>query len=73
MHGFMKVKFRCVKFNIKVDCKYTCKLRTELISLNKACNCKRGKNGDLGIKFDTLDVHESVHRDTTLKITNKMH
>jgi len=23
--------------------------------------------------FFKLDVHESVHRDTTMKITNKMH
>jgi len=24
-------------------------------------------------KLNELDVHESLHRDTTMKITNKMH
>jgi hypothetical protein len=34
---------------------------------------KRQMVGILNKEISTFDVHESVHRDTTMKITNKMH
>jgi hypothetical protein len=38
---------------------------------NKVNQC--GRKAERGSGICKLDIHESMHRDTTIKITNKMH
>jgi hypothetical protein len=42
------------------------------IPLRKKGNLNYTRSCFIARTFDTLNVHESVHRDTTMKITNKM-
>ena len=44
-----------------------------VINIENSATCFGSIEPSSGQIRDTVDVHESVHRDTTMKITNKMH